>query len=143
MKKTWIFLLLAVVIAAQWTFLSTFQSESINGPARGTSAVLISKTKYVSLRAHIEITPFSSPVQIIFLNGSQTEIPINPYSNNRYSFDVFLPKTSNKAGLGISISQGISISEEKPIDLKVVANITDIYSPFGVNASPLLYFRDF
>ena len=135
MKKSWIIFSLIVIIAAQWAFLSSFQSALTVSHTAGKRAALVSKLNYVSMRATIEIfpreVPGADPVLVTFSNGSQLEI------TERYSIQVFLPKSGsingdfyfNKILSFTPISEDefaqMTLSHRKPIDVDVIPDVSD------------------
>lgn len=77
MKKIWIMFSLTVIIAAQFTFMSSFHSTSASSYVFGTSAVVVSKMKYAYARATINmLTTFNTNVTITFSNGTQLELSL-------------------------------------------------------------------
>lgn len=136
MKKALILLLLAVIIAAQWTFLSSFFTVSteyvpfgsIN--ASGTSAVIVAKADYVSLRVKFLIVAEPGRTAlVVFPDGSQTNV------TSSYQFEVFLPRTSFFVG---SFSQGtaeeILISDQNPSDIAVVPNVDERFFSYYLSS---------
>jgi hypothetical protein len=128
MKKALIFLLIIAVIAAEFTFITCFHSDSTRAFVSGTSAIVLYKIDYAYLRAHIEITAqtYSQPdsnVTLTFPDGSQKNI------TRVYSFDVFLPRTGNSPSNFMikSSSTGIDLSDSKPISIAVLSNVTDSF----------------
>lgn len=135
MKKVWIIFLLIVIIAAQWAFMSSFQSAVTVSHTGGKRAALVSKLNYVSLRATIQIipryNPDADPVLVTFSNGSQLEI------TDHYSMQVFLPKSGSINGdfsfnmilcfTPISDDELVqmTLSPEHPFDLDVVPDVSD------------------
>lgn len=135
MKKAWIIFSLIVIIAAQWAFMSSFQSTLTVSHTAGKRAALVSKLNYVSMRATIEIFPRqhpgAEPVLVTFSNGSQLEI------TERYSIQVFLPKSGSINGdfsfntiLSFTpISEDefaqITLSHNTPIDVDVTPDVPD------------------
>jgi hypothetical protein len=73
---------LAVIIAAQISFIIFFQSASTFYDVTGTSAVVISKMNYVFVRASINIVHMGTgPAPIlIFPNGTHRELTTRFYS---------------------------------------------------------------
>ena len=95
MKKLLVLFALAVIVAAQISFIISFQSASTFYDVTGTSAVVISKMNYASVRASIiiyHITAYPAPV-LIFPNGTRQEL-----TTSLYSMDVFLPRTGDFLG---------------------------------------------
>jgi hypothetical protein len=132
MNKAWILLILAVVLAAQWTFISSFKSVNIQeNNVFGTSAVIVSKAPYMYLRVHIDVSPnyhMGQGVSLLFSNGSQKEI------NDTYSFEVFLPKTDKNMGslAIITPGEGVYVTNSHPINAAVVKNVTDNFFSYGI-----------
>ncbi|MGD9131326.1 MAG: hypothetical protein PVH73_07120 [Candidatus Bathyarchaeota archaeon] len=135
MKKAWIIFSLIVIIAAQWAFMSSFQSAITVSHKAGKRAALVSKLNYVSLRASIQIyprpDPDADPVLVTFSNGSQLEI------TDRYSMQVFLPKSGSINGdfrfnTILNMPQideeefvQMTLSHSKPFDVDVVPDVSD------------------
>lgn len=135
MKKALIIFSLILIIAAQWTFMSSFQSTHTVSTTAGKRAVVVSKLNYISMRATIQIHPKqypnADPVLITFSNGSQLEI------TERYSIQVFLPKSGSINGdfqfgtiltfTPISSNEfaRVSLSHNKPIDVDVTPDVPD------------------
>jgi len=145
MKKSLIIFLLIVILAAQWVFLSSFQSTIAVSHESGKRAVLASKLNYMSMRATITIypraTPDAEPVLVTFSNGSQLEI------TEKYSKQVFLPKSGNTnddfhfntilniTQMGEEEFAQMTLSSDNPIDVDVVPEVSDdflswYYEPF-------------
>jgi len=136
MKKIWLLFALAVIIAAQVTFISSFRSTSVTSEVTGTSAVLVSNMKYAYVRVSIHIIlpdPVSS-VLLEFPNGTRKEI--TDYS---YRIDVFLPRSGDFLGdyqagtwLGARPTYpmfsgdypSLRLSRDHPIDVDVVPNVS-------------------
>jgi len=135
MKKAWLFLLLAIIMAAQLTVLSSFGGVSDSASVSGTSAVVVGKTNYVSLRVTFYV--FADPgytALIIFPNGTQKEV------STYHFFEVFLPKTEPVRGLGsISMSrdsEGVFVTDQEPIDVAVVSNVDESFFTYKVGPAP-------
>jgi hypothetical protein len=141
MNKVWIILVLAVVLAAQYTFLTSVKSvHTTVFDASGTSAVIVSKAPYMSVRAEIQINPIYSKnenVTLVFSDGSQKQV------TRSYHFEVFLPRTDKNMGLGARIipqeassglrvtpEEGAYLSNDHPISAVVVVNVTDYFFNF-------------
>jgi len=124
-----------VILAAQWVFLSSFQSTIAVLHESGKRAVVASKINYMSMRATITIypraTPDAEPVLVTFSNGSQLEI------TEKYSKQVFLPKSgSTNWDFHFSIFLNLmakpeheyvqmTLSNDNPIDVDVVPDVSD------------------
>ncbi|MCW4009463.1 MAG: hypothetical protein NWF05_02435 [Candidatus Bathyarchaeota archaeon] len=145
MKKAWLLLVLILVIATQWTFLSAFHSVSESQITNETSAVVISKANYAFMRAHIEIFPEyivnytaqtlqQANVTLTFQDGSQKQITEN------YAFDVFLTRTASHFGSISAVTPGYSIliSDDHPINAAVMSNVSEDFFTYGVGSSYLL-----
>ena len=136
MNKTLILLALAIVIAAQWSFLSSsFYTASEFAPFRtinasGTSAVIVAKADYISLR--VKFTIIAEPGRtalLLFPDGSQKNV------TSSYTFETFLAKTGFLLGsFTRSGPGGITVTDKKPIDVVVVANVTENF--FNDNLQP-------
>jgi hypothetical protein len=134
MKKIWLVFALVVIIVAQVTFLSSFNSSFTHGYVSDTSAVVLSKMKYAYARFTIHISITYSPVTLTFLNGTQQEI-----TGPGYTMEVFLPRTGDfmgnfVTGTGLTTTPNsptdsfeslpqISLSSKHPVDADVVQNI--------------------
>jgi hypothetical protein len=135
MKKIWLVFALVVIIVAQVTFLSSFNSSFTHGYVSDTSAVVLSKMKYAYARFTIHISITYSPVTLTFSNGTQQEI-----SDHSYTMEVFLPRTGDFLGndgmmtiitttpnsptdTDIESLPVISLSSKHPIDADVVQHI--------------------
>jgi len=153
MKKIWLIFALAVIIAAQLTFLSSFYSSNTHGYVSDTSAVVLSKMKYAYAQFKIHIlVNYESSVTLTFPNGTQQEI-----TDHSYTMDVFLPRTGDFMGndpLGTLLTRipnsptetdydslpQISLSSEHPVDADVVQNIPSDFLSWYDN--PHLEFYD-
>lgn len=120
MKKLWVLLALVVIVASQVAVLSSFQSINTNTPASGSTAVVISKASYASLRVEISIISQSKTTTLIFPNGTQIEIP----AVNHYKFSVILPSSGPSIGSFSSQLEGSNISDNHPIDVEFLSNST-------------------
>lgn len=135
MKKIWLVFVLVVIIAAQVTFLSSFNSSFTHGYVSDTSAVVLSKMKYAYARFTIHISITYSPVTLTFPNGTQQEI-----TESGYKMEIFLPRTGDFMGndpIGTIITTTpnsptdtdleslprISLSSKQPVDADVVQHI--------------------
>jgi len=122
MKKTWLLFTLLLAIAILITLISSFYSvsEGEHIDPSSVSAVVISKERYVSLRAHFYIHPFpNSTMTLSFPNGSQKTVTTS------YNFEVFLPKTALPIEIFPPGPEVAYISDEHPIDAQIIANITN------------------
>lgn len=135
MKKAWIIFLLTAIIAAQWVFMSSFQSVITVSHTGDKRAVVVSKLNYASMRATIKIIPSphpdSGPVLVTFSNGSQITI------TETYSVQVFLPKTGDinsdyqfstiLSFTPISETEfsSIRLSHNNPIDVDVTPDVPE------------------
>ena len=137
MKKAIIFVLLVIIIAAQWTFLnSSFYILGANGGSiSGTSAVIIAKANYLSARVMIHITiraPGSSRLIVHFQNGTQEEVMAG-----MHHFEVFLPKSGPFIGsFTANAPGGILLNDIKPIGSTVVSNTTEDFFAKELNTEP-------
>ena len=132
--KAWLLLSLAIIMVAQLTILSSFSSVSdYQASVSDTSAVVVGKTNYVSLRVNFYV--FAKPgytALIIFPNGTQIEI------STHHFFEVFLPKTEPEpipGPGGISMdrdSEGVFVTDKQPIDLAIVSNVDDSFFKYKV-----------
>ena len=135
MKKIWLIFALVVILVAQLTFLSSFDSSFTHGYVSDTSAVVLSKMKYAYARFTIHISITYSPVTLTYPNGTQQEI-----TDHSYQMDVFLPRTGDFLGneqIGTIITTTpnsptdtdieslpqISLSSKHPVDAAVVQHI--------------------
>lgn len=137
MKKAWVLLLLAIIMAAQFTVLSSFSGVSDDHiSVSGTSAVIVGKTNYVSLRVKFYV--FADPgytALIIFPNGTQIDV------STLHFFEVFLPKTepvtvSYESFQMSKYSEGIFVSDQEPIDVAVVSNVSEDFFDYKVGPDP-------
>ncbi len=134
-KKALALLALALVAAAEWTFINSFYSVPYtHGDAVDTSAVIVAKAKYVFMRANILITAGSpGPVVLLFSNGTRQEIEVKPPGFTTSEFDVLLPSTGSYPGdFSVGNPNGILLSTAKPIYLAVIANVTENFFTDGV-----------
>ena len=136
MKKVWLIFTLAVIIVAELTFMSSFYSTSTHSHVSGTSAVVVSKMKYAYARTSIHIlrSHFSSPLTLIFSNGTQQEI-----TDSSYTMELFFPRTGDFVGTyatsttitttpnsptdSVDYLPQITLSSKHPVDVDVVQNI--------------------
>ena len=137
MKKAWLFLLLTITMVVQLTVLSSFNKVSDSASVTGTSAVVVGKTNYVSLRVTFAV--FADPgytALIIFPNGTQKEVITS------HVFEVFLPKTELEPFLGpVSFSmsrdsEGVFVTDQEPIDVAVVSNVDESFFTYKVGPDP-------
>lgn len=137
MNKVWLLLVLAIVLAAQWTLITSVKTVKTDVNAFGTSAVIVSKAPYMSFRAYIHVIPDfpqNKAVLLVFPDGSQKEV------NKTYSFEVFLPRTNKNMGWGaITPGEGVDLTNNHPIDAAVVANVTDKFFTYGIYGSGAQY----
>jgi hypothetical protein len=88
MKKAWVFLLIAIVIAAQYILIASFHSATSTVFGSENSAVIVLKAKFAVARVHVHVFPHidsqNPTVTFVFPDGSQEEVKEN------YSFDIFL-----------------------------------------------------
>ena len=137
--------MLIVIIAAQWTFTLSFQSELTVSHEWGKRGVVASKLNYISMRVTIKIYPMkhpgAEPVWVTFSNGSQLEIT-EPYEmqvlmpktgniNEDFMFNTFLSLTPTSEGEMVRMT----LSHKKPIDVDVAPDGLDFflqsyYEPF-------------
>ena len=135
MKKLWILLLLATVITVQFTILSSYSRISDYVSVSGTSAVVVAKTNYVTMRAtfFIRTNPGYSAL-IVFPNGTELEV------STHIVFDVFLPKTELVTGPGIlSMSraeEGVFITDQEPMDIAIVSNPDEDFFKYKLGPAP-------
>lgn len=148
MNKLLILLVLVVIIVAQYTFLSSFFAVSTTSMsfrtinASGTSAVIVAKVDYVSVRVKFEVIAEPGRTALIqFSDRSQINV------TSSYIFEVFLPKTDAFVENFASTAPGeILLSKNKPVGFAVVANITDSYftntlSPDSSSMITLYWFK--
>jgi hypothetical protein len=135
-KKIWLFVLLAVIIFAQSTILSSFfHPIQTEGFAFNNSLVEIGKTTYVYGSVSITISGPSVVGQLP--NG--TQVTLNPIVqfpngtkvvvNSSYSFQIVLPRTGDcycNGGTGLIGVSGDSanLDQSHPFVAAVVANIS-------------------
>jgi hypothetical protein len=135
MKKLWILLLLATVITVQFSILSSYSRISDFVSVSGTSAVVVGKTNYVSMRATFFIrTNLGESALIIFANGTEQEV------STHLVFEVFLPKTEPVHSTGIlSMSraeEGVFITDQEPMDIAIVSNADEDFFKYKVGPAP-------
>lgn len=137
MKKSWLFLLLTLVLAIQLIVLSSFSNVSERASVTGTSGVVVGKLNYVSLR--VTFTVFAEPghrALIIFPNGTQQEITTYTV------FEVFLPKTEAEpfyGQLSFSMSRDsadIFVSNDEPMDVAIASNVDESFFSDEVGPDP-------
>lgn len=123
MNKVLILLLLAIVIFSLWAFDGSFMSSSTIASASDTSAVIIAKADYVSVRAKIIVIPQpGTKANVSFADGSQIQVIAF------YQSEVFLPKTGSSLGsFGENAPGGIFLNDQKPFGAAVVLNATDSF----------------
>ena len=137
MKKALLILLLIVIIAAQWTFISSFQSEITASHGSGKRGVVASKLNYITMRVTIKIYPMihpgAEPVWVTFSNGSQLEI------TEPWEMQVLMPKTGNvdedfMFNTFVSLtptSEGemvrMTLSNNQPIDVDIAPDGLDFF----------------
>jgi hypothetical protein len=137
MKKSWLFLLLTITIVVQLIILSSFNNISERASVSGTSAVVVGKTNYVSLRATFFIVADPGySVHIIFPNGTEQQI------TTYHTFEVFLPKTepeqsSDPAHFYMSRdSEGVFVTNKEPIDIAVASNVDESFFTYNLGPDP-------
>jgi len=119
----------------QLIVLSSFSNISDFVSVSGTSAVVVGKTNYVSLRVTFAVfADFGYPALIIFPNGTQKEVI------GIHVFEVFLPKTEPVCGPGIlsmsRASEGIFVTDQEPIDVAIVSNASEDFFTYKVGPDP-------
>jgi hypothetical protein len=141
MKKALILLALAIILVAQWSFLLSLKSDTVSSSAFGTSAVIVSKAPYMHMRAQITVIPIltnNATVKIIFSNGTQIDV------RDIYRFDVVLPKSDKTMGsIVITPGLGVDLTDSHPIDVSVVANVTDTFFTYGIYGGGQQYINNF
>jgi hypothetical protein len=135
MKKAWVLLLLALVVAVQLTVLSSFVSIFGFYSVSGTSAVVVGKTNYVSMKVTFSVFANNdSPVVIVFPNGTQTQVIVH------HIFQVFLPKTEPVHSPGSfrmsRAEEGVFITDQEPIDVAVVSEVDEDFFTNKVGPHP-------
>ena len=135
MNKVWILLIIAIIISTQASFLSSFHRSTIGTDslddynAHGTSAVIVAKTHYLSLRIQffIQAKPGETAL-IIFPNGTQKNV------TSSYQFEVFLGKTESSAGsyAVVNLLANIPISDNNPVDAVIKANVSEDFFNFDL-----------
>ena len=138
MKKAWLLLSLAIIMAVQLTVLSSFSGVSEHHVSvSGTSAVVVGKMNYVSLRVTFAV--FAQPgytAFIMFPNGTQIEVV------TQHFFEVFLPKTEPEPILGPGsfsmsrYSEGVFVTDQEPMDVAVVSNVSEDFFNYKVGPDP-------
>jgi mannose-6-phosphate isomerase-like protein (cupin superfamily) len=137
MKKALLILLLIVIIAAQWTFISSFHSELEDSHGSGKRGVVASKLNYITMRVTIKISPMmhpgAEPVWVTFSNDSQLEItepwemqvlmPKTGNVNEDFMFNTFLSLTPTSEGE----MARMTLSHNKPIDVDVAPDGLDFF----------------
>ena len=122
-------------MAAQLTVYSSFSKVSDRASVSGTSAVVVGKTNYVSLRVTFAVFADSGDTAlIIFPNGTQKEV------TTVHVFEVFLPKTEPVRGPGALYmsrnSEGVFVTDQEPIDVAVVSNVSEDFFTYKVGPDP-------
>jgi hypothetical protein len=123
-------LTLVIVLAAQFTLLLSFKSDTISVSALGTSAVIISKAPYMSMSSQVSVNPYlpNSNVTMVFPNGTEVKV-----SDNGLRFNVFLAKSNKNFGSGVlTAGLGVSLTNSHPIDVSVVSNVTESFFSYGI-----------
>ncbi len=141
MKKALVLLVLALIIVAQWSFLLSVKSDTVSSSAFGTSTVIVSKAPYMYMRAEITVIPIitnNATVTMIFSNGTQIDL------RDSYRFDVILPKSDKTMRSAvITPGLGVDLSDSHPIDVSVVANVTDNFFTYGIYGGGQQYINNF
>ena len=137
MKKLWVLLLLATIITVQFTILSSYSELSDFVSVSGTSAVIVGKTNYVSMRASFAIKNKAGfPAYIEFPNGTQKEVL------GIHVFEVFLPKTELKRVTGPLIyymsihSKGVYVTDQQPMDIAIASNVDEEFFTYNTGPHP-------
>ena len=139
MNKIWILLVLAVVIAGQASFLSSFHKFSTEVEsfdtfnATGTSAVIVAKPNYLSVRVKFFIRAKPGETALVVLpDGTQKNV------TSAYQFEVFLPKTGSHQGSFSAYAPGdIFLTDTNPIQAKVKSTVTEDFF-----SSDFIYYPD-
>lgn len=115
MRRSWIILLLVLVISVQLVALSSFHDVEVDGFANGNSVMVVAKWNYVQGSVHVTVTPMG-PVELVFSDGSSLNI------SSQYSFTIQLPRTGDVSGNG-AISGPLALSQEQPLNLILAQNV--------------------
>ena len=117
--------------------LPFFGEVSNSASVSGTSAVVVGKTNYVSLRVTFAV--FSEPGYtplIIFPNGTQKKV------SGVHDFEVFLPKTEPEPVYGparlhmVRDEECVFVTDQEPIDVAVVSNVDESFFTYNVGPAP-------
>lgn len=136
MKKIGLLLLLATIITVQLTILSSYHSMSEFVSVSGTSAVIVGKTNYVSMRVRFLIKNQAGfPAYIEFPNGTQKQVL------GIHVFEVFLPKTeperTNSYIYHMSIySKGVYVTDQCPMDVAIASNVDESFFTYNTGPHP-------
>jgi len=121
MKRIWLLFTLLLIITILLAFISSFYSISGYGRSYSSSisAVVISKERYLSVRADFYISPYpNSTMTLSFPNATQITVA------SVYHFDVLLPKTDYPNYRFAYRPEETFTSDAHPMDAKVISNIT-------------------
>ncbi len=130
MKKYLVILALIVVIVAQWSFISScFYTASTEytpfrtNNASGTSAVIVTKADFVSVRVKfIIIAEPGRTALVTFPDGSQKNV------TSSYIFETFLEQTGYSLGSFSRFGPGETVvTDRNPVDVAVVSNVTESF----------------
>jgi hypothetical protein len=149
MNKSLILLVLVVIVVAQWSFVSSsFYTAStpiasfrtIN--ASGTSAVIVAKADFVSVRVKFFITAEPGRTAlVVFPDGSQENV------TSSYGFETFLARTGFSPGSFAATGPGgLIISDSNPVAVAVVSNVTESFftenlGPYSSGAITFYWFK--
>lgn len=127
MNKAWILLVLTVIIVTQTILQSSFHKFTIDAEsfdtynATGTSAVIIAKPNYISLRVKFFIRAKPGETALVILPDGTLE-----NVTSAHQFEVFLPKTGSIQGSFLVYAPGnISLTDNNPINAKILPNVPE------------------
>ncbi len=120
MNKALILLIIIAVIAAEITFINSFSKFSDYGVTSGTSAVVVAKANYLSVRVKFTVyANLGSTALLLFSDGSQKNV------TSSYSFEVLLSRSGSSFGGSPINTPAGTVSDSNPVSMAVMSNVTE------------------
>ncbi|MCL2257842.1 MAG: hypothetical protein FWC14_06620 [Candidatus Bathyarchaeota archaeon] len=118
---------LVLLVALQIIVVSSFQPIVARTCTDESVTVVISKLGSVHLRVEVSITALESNVVLLFSNGTQKEVP----AFSLYTFSVIMPRSGFYLGSYGFQSEGITLSDNQPVDVEFLSNCTLTQTPYS------------
>jgi hypothetical protein len=136
MKKTWIALVLILIIAAQLIVLSSFHEADSSGISETNTVITVAKLNYVNAKVTITVHAMSpsgngtANIMIVCPDGTTTNLTsANWEAPQTYTKTYNFPRTGDNFGSSAaSFSIGnnsISVSQDEPLTFYVNCNVDD------------------